>query len=241
MKGIFLKKISFISLFFFFAIQVFAQDEDYDKELTYGINLNTNAGLIGGFMFKYAKRRDEGQFNTLTFELVNIKHPKEMRYPSPITGNTFVFGKQNYLFSFRMQYGRDIILFYKAPEKGVKVSAVLAGGFSLGIAKPYQILYQYGPNDVRSEAYNPDTHRFIDAILGTGGFFEGFGDARFIPGVNAKIGASLDFGTFKNSITGFEAGFNFEAFTEKVILVPAASNNQFFTGVYLTIFFGSRK
>lgn len=216
-------------------------DEKYRKEFTYGVNLSTSASTIGGFIFKFANIKDKRSFSTWGFELVNVKHQKESRFPSPITGNSFVFGKTNNLLVFRMQYGRDVILFRKAPEEGVKVTMVIAGGPSLGFEKPYHILYQYANGIVRSEPFDPAKHRFVDAILGSGGFFEGFDKMTFVPGIHAKFGFSLDFGTFRNSITGFEVGVMGELYSREIKLMAFAPNSSFFSAAYLNIFLGNRK
>ena len=53
-------------------------------------------------------------YKTIGFELVNIKHPKENKYSSALGyGRTFVWGKKNYLYSLRGQYGRELILVKK--------------------------------------------------------------------------------------------------------------------------------
>ena len=39
-----------------------------------------------------------------------------------------IFGKSNYLYAIRLQYGRDIILFKKAPQQGVEIKLVTAIG-----------------------------------------------------------------------------------------------------------------
>ncbi len=250
-KSFFTNKISaflkslliYILLIFLSFGTLFAQEEDelYKRELTFGVNFNTNGGLIGGIDIKYARVGKPRWFNTLNLQIVGVKHPKEMRYPSTLTGNTFIFGKENQLFSIRLQYGKDFIFFRKAPTDGVKVTGVFAGGLSLGILKPYYILYQFSQGVIRSEAYNPQKHPNFDAILGTGGFFEGFDKAKYLPGLNAKIGLQLEFGTFKNAITGFETGLAFEGFFEDVLIISDAGRDKLFGAAYLSIFFGSRR
>ncbi len=38
-----------------------------------------------------------------------------------------------------MQYGRDLILFKKAPQQGVEIKAVFAIGPSIGVVAPYYV------------------------------------------------------------------------------------------------------
>ena len=229
--------------------QLLSQDEIYSREFIYGVNFNTNGGLIGGLMFKFSSLRNTvkmRQYSTFGIEIVNIKHNKESRVNS-FTGNSYIFNKVNYLYTIRPTYGRDFILFRKAPEEGVQVSAVFAIGASIGIVKPYHVLYQDAlDQSISSVAFDPDVHQ-PSQIIGAGNFLEGFQDARIVPGLNAKFGFSFDFGAFKNSVTGFEAGFHYEAYAQKIELMrnpttfPEIGNRQFFSSVYLTVFFGTRK
>src|SRR5688572_17284936 len=119
-----------------------AQTQDsyeYNSEFTWGINKNSSGGLIGGFTFKKAKKRSDRVLETFGLEIMNVKHPQEVRKTSLYTGNYFIYGKSNYLYALRPQYGRDYILFTKAPQQGVEIKAVFAAGPSIGIIAPYYI------------------------------------------------------------------------------------------------------
>jgi diaminopimelate decarboxylase len=87
-----------------FSIKVRAQYSgayDYSVETVWGVTKATNSGLIGGFMFKYARKLKDNQFHGGIIEIVNVKHPQEQRiYSEP--GNTFIWGKQHYLYSIRL-------------------------------------------------------------------------------------------------------------------------------------------
>lgn len=249
-----MKKIFFILLLFISIHSVSSQDfstqEDYISEFIYGINLNTNGGLIGGFFIKSTKIIKPKVYRSIGLEIVGVKNTKEIRTQSIQTGNTFIPGKRNYLYSIRPLYGRDFILFRKAPEEGVHVTASFAIGPSIGLLVPYHILYNFG-TEIRSEQYDPQIHDNFNNILGTGGFLEGIGDSEFLWGGYLKGGISLDFGAFRNSITGIEAGFYLEVFNREAELlgVPPIGfspeievpNQSIFPGAYLNIFFGSRK
>src|SRR5690349_17652034 len=112
---------------------------DYQSEFTWGINKNTRGGLIGGFMFKKARKLNDRVLESFGLEIMNVKHPQERRQHSLSTGNFFVYGKSNYLYALRFQYGRDIILFKKAPQQGVEIKAVFAVGPSFGVVAPYYV------------------------------------------------------------------------------------------------------
>jgi hypothetical protein len=214
---------------------------DYQSEFTWGINKNTYGGLIGGFTFKKARKINDKLLETFGLEIMNVKHPQEQRQNSPTTGNFFIYGKSNYLYAIRLQYGRDLILFKKAPQQGVEIKAVSAIGPTLGIVAPY---YVERPADAGGyvtvrEQYNPEIR--ADEIYGPGRLFEGLGESTLKLGVNAKLALNFELGTIKSQVTGFEAGFLLDAYTSKVVMVPTAENYSVYPILFFTLFYGSRK
>lgn len=217
---------------------------EYNSEFIWGINKNSSGGLIGGFVFKKSRKLDDRLFETFGLEIMNVKHSQETRQPARASGNYFIFGKSNYLYSFRLQYGRDYILFDKAPQQGVEIKAVAAIGPSIGIVAPYYIERMVDNSFFVTvhEQYNPNNpeHRF-ENILGTGNLFEGLGESSLQLGVNLKLGLAFELGTVKSSVAGFEVGFLLDSYFNEVILMPTAENKAVFPTVYFTLFYGSRK
>jgi len=217
---------------------------EYNSEFIWGINKNSASGLIGGFVFKKARKLDERVLETYGLEVINVKHPQEVRRNSNATGNFFIYGKSNYLYALRLQYGRDRILFQKAPQQGVEIKLVTAIGPTIGIVAPYYIeravdnsLFttvheQYDPN-------NPN-HSFNN-ILGTGNLFEGLFESEIQMGANAKLGFNFELGTVKSQVTGFEVGFLVDAYLNEIVLMPTADNRSIFPTIYFTLFYGNRK
>ena len=244
--------MSLIKIFPFFVVLVlpffsFAQEESegdkYNSELIGGINLNTNANIIGGIMASYARRINAKEFHYFGIELVNVKHPKETRVVSNATGNLFVAYKRNHLIPLRLQYGRQFILFHPAEEEGVQVAFNVCGGPTLGIVKPYMVEYDYF-NYTLVEPFNPDKKR---EILGSAGIFSGFGLAKIVPGLNFKTSFSFKFSQFIGSVTGIEVGGLIEIYPKNIILLDVEStnplkpqNNSAFTSVFINVFFGMR-
>jgi hypothetical protein len=238
------------AIFILMSFTAWAQTQDsydYDSEFTWGINKNSSGGLIGGFTFKKARKlSNRNILETYGLEIMNVKNPEETKYTSFITGNSFIFGKANYLYALRLQYGRDFIFFKKAPQQGVEIKAVFAAGPSIGVVAPYYIEIADDNNPFMSitEQYDPakatTTHSF-DKILGTGALFEGIGDSKIQLGGNAKLALNFELGTVKSQITGFEVGFLVDAYFNKIVLMPAAPNNAVFPTIFFTLFYGSRK
>lgn len=232
-------------LFIFSITETFGQREDvgnyeYDKEYLFGVNKNTNGGLIGGFVFKAGTRIDDTQFSFWSIEVSNVKNQKEVRY-NTVLGNSYIFGKSNYLYSIRPQYGRELVLFKKAPNQGVQVSALAAVGPTLGLIAPYYIEYAINRVETVTEQYDPEIHQSRYNILGAGNLFEGIGQSEFVFGANAKAAVSFEFGVFKSNVTGLELGYMLEGFTKEIPLIPTAENNQIFQSVYFTFFYGFRQ
>lgn len=231
--------------FFFVYAESFAQRDDvgnyeYEKEYLFGANKNTNGGLIGGIVFKAGTRIDDTQFAFWGIELSNVKHPKEARY-NTVLGNSYIFGKSNYLYAIRPHYGREIVLFKKAPNQGVQVSALAAAGPSLGLIAPYYIEYAISRVQTVTEQFNSEVHQSRSNILGTGRLFEGIGQAEMAIGANVKVGLMFEFGVFRSSATGIEVGYLVEGYTKEIPLIPTTENNQLFQSAYFTFYYGFRK
>ncbi|MDP4679187.1 MAG: hypothetical protein NWS46_02350, partial [Cyclobacteriaceae bacterium] len=194
---------------------------EYSKEFTWGINKNTNAGLLGGFTFKWANAITEKRFRTFGFELMNVKHPKEIRVST--SGSPYLYPKRNYLYTVRGFYGRDFLLFKKAPQQGVQIIFTTAAGPTIGVVAPYYVRTDQG------SAQFDYTKMSQGSILGTGHIFQGLGESDLKIGVNAKAGLIFELGAFKSNVTGFEVGAQFEAFSEKIIIVPTQPNRAIYS------------
>jgi hypothetical protein len=214
---------------------------EYTSEFTWGINKNTYGGLIGGLMFKKAKKKSDRILETIGLEIVNIKHPQEVRRSAMTgSGNQFIYGKSNYLYALRFQYGRDLILFKKAPHQGAEIKAVFAVGPTLGILAPYYVQIRGGNSDVANyKQYDPSIS--ITEIDGPGKIFQGIGKSDVKFGINMKAALNFELGTIKSQVTGFEAGFLLDSYASKIIIMPAAKNYAVFPTLFIALFYGSRK
>lgn len=242
-----MRKIALLS-FFFFSMSVvgYSQQNDadsYETEFIWGINKNTAGGFIGGFVIRSSKRINDRLYQSIGVELMNVKHPQEVRVRSG-TGNFFIYGKSNYLYALRAQYGRELIVFKKASQQGVEIKAVVAAGPSIGILAPYYIDYNADGGNTginsRKEQYDPDRHSF-PKILGTGHVLQGIQESQFRIGGNVKAALSFELGTLKSHVTGFEAGFLLDAYAGDIPLLPTAKNKSVFPTAFITLFYGKRR
>lgn len=242
-----IKNLSIFFLLFFSLVSTSSaqeEQEDYSSEFVWGINKNTAGGLIGGVTFRRSRQIGDKLYESLGLELMNVKHPQESQLRTP-NGSSFIFGKLNYLYALRFQYGRELILFRKAPQQGVEIKAVAAVGPSIGLLAPYYIEYSpdagggFGGNSVRV-AYDPAVHS-IDRVLGTGHLFQGVTQSNLRVGANLKAGLSFELGTIKSNVTGFELGALVDAYTQEIELVAGTEHKSIFPTAYITIFYGTRR
>lgn len=214
--------------------------DDYQTEFIWGVNKNTAGGLIGGFVFRKSFQIKEGLFQSYGLEVMNVKHPQEFQVGRSTGTNSFILGKINYLYALRFQYGREMILFKKAPQQGVEIKLNAAVGPSLGLLAPYYVeigVDQF--NSVRAP-YDPNRYQ-TQEILGSGYIFQGITESKLRIGANLKTSLSFELGTSKNNVTGFEAGFLVDAYTQKIELMSAAENKSLFPTAFITLFYGTRR
>jgi hypothetical protein len=244
-------RLSILAIFILAIFPLFSYGQEVEEvpfkyETGIGINWNTNGGLVGGLFAKRSVYIRKNMYHYFALELVNVKHPKELRYANPTTGNSFIFYKENYLFSIRPMYGREFLLFRKGEEEGVRVSGLVAGGLTLGWIKPYAIQYDYTdysggsgpPIDVRNEPYDPSIHTDPqNRILGTGGLLTGIGKSKFSAGISTKAGLIFEIGP---SNTGIEVGGLLEVFPKKIPIMANSPNYNVFTSLYVNIYYGFR-
>ena len=235
------KKILFTIVLIIVSNSLISQNFEYfdsEKEVQWGINKNSWGGLIGGGVLKFSNKISDNLYKTIGFEIVNIKHPNENKYSSPLGyGRTFVWGKKNYLFSLRGQYGRELILFSKKDQQGIRINAQLAVGPSIGLVMPYYIKYNRN-NRMEIENFNSSIHTFNN-VIGSASFFEGIDEIKFRPGLNFKAALNFEFGS-KRSSTAIEVGFLADMFAKEVIIMPTAENYSIYPTAFITLFYGRK-
>ncbi|GAB2962866.1 hypothetical protein GCM10027048_34480 [Hymenobacter coalescens] len=233
-----------------------AQDAPgYEKEFTYGINLNTNAGLIGGAAIRSTRRLNDDWARFWLLEGVEVKSRKEQRVQNNV-GGVYVRGKTNYLFALRPSVGVQRTIFRKAAESGVEVDALLGAGPSIGLLLPYYIYFDYtvrdpqgGPSteDIRAEQYDPIKHDDVSKIYDRAPIFSGIGDVKPRIGGHLRGALNFEYGRYRDAVAGVEAGVLVEAYTKRLVTLQLRNtpdsqiNDNVFTSVYVTLYIGSRK
>ena len=222
---------------FFGTAQLFEGEEfEYTSEWIWGINKNTNGGLIGGLMLRHSRKKADNVYHTFGLELSNVKHPSEARYPG-LSGAGFIYGKSNYLYSIRTNYGLEKLMFKKANQQGVQISLAAAAGPTFGLIAPYYVLGA----DQQYEPFSVTRHPSPQNIAGPGKLFQGLSDANLEMGLHVKGSIFFEFGTYRSNVAGIETGVMAEVFTKEIELVPTQPNKSLYSSVFFTLFWGTRK
>ena len=181
----------------------------YDREVTGGIMFHTR-----GYGITLRNMHFADGYNKwgLDFDLVAIRHPKEVKFPSQYFFNSarsFVYGKINGLYSLRVGYGGDKVLIDKTDQGSISVSWLTFGGVNLGILKPVylEILKEtaQGIQVLSTERYNPEIHNHSD-IYGQAAFFTGIEESQLRAGVYFKTGFAFDYNWSDQKVTTLEIG-----------------------------------
>ncbi|WP_305006505.1 hypothetical protein [Hymenobacter aranciens] len=233
-----------------------SDEQSYKKEFVYGVNFNTQAGLIGGVAVRSARMLDERLLRFWSIEGVMLKNKKEEQRQTGL--GVYTPFKANYAFSLRPSFGFQRILFRKAADAGVQVNGLLSAGPSIGLLMPYYITYDYtlaqnggsvvyNTDDIANEAYDPAIHTEQNAILDRAPLFSGIGGTQVVPGFHLRGGLSFEYGRYRDAVTGVEVGFLMEAYSKRMVIFKTTDvtddeqlNRKFFPSVYLTLYFGQR-
>ncbi|NLR93049.1 MULTISPECIES: hypothetical protein [Flammeovirga] len=245
------------------------EDEYYEKEWAFGIMMNTYGGFIGGFSIRHARNyfyrhkietslgqgsgktkvttgtvgkiKNEKKYHSFNLELLSIRHPKEQKRQT-YTGEGVVFGKMNRLYSIRPMFGKELIIFKKARKQGVQINFLYSVGPAIGIVAPYMVKYRDASGETQTKQFTQDDYlQFSNYIEGTGSLGESLSNASVTAGLAFKASLTFEFGMNKRSITGIEAGLIGDLYAKEVQIMASSDNRNFYSAMFLTFFFGSRK
>ncbi|HXB91311.1 MAG TPA: hypothetical protein VNU72_03440 [Puia sp.] len=216
----------------------------FNKHNIFAIRLATDGY---GISFEKGKYKTPSRTLLYEFELNEIKDPKEHRISATSDGFNYtsvVPYKLNNLYEFKVAIGQQHLIGGKGNKNGVAVTALYAGGLTLGMQKPYFLDIQNQITGQTSrltfaQVVNDSTQG--DAITGASGFTVGWDHLTLKPAVNAKQAMRFDYGRLNQTITAIEAGLTEEFYFSKIPLVYLVPQRQFFFNAYISILFGSRK
>ena len=195
-----------------------------------------------GISYEIGKFRSNRNTFIVQFELNERKHKKETKVSGDFNGfqfNSFVPGKMNNFFQFKVGAGNQRIIGGKGNKNGVAVAIVYAGGLSLGLLKPYNVDVE--SNGLRFRSTYPKIYDSGYRELGASGFTVGWGDVKLKPGAHAKTALRFDYGRFNETVTALEVGMNAEYYPAEIAQIYVSTPQHFFFNAYLTLLLGRRK
>lgn len=164
----------------------------YQRQWMAGVFIHTQGW---GIDYKIGKNLTGFKKRLWEFELLTMKHPKEIRQYNQYANNTkgYFYGKENALYILRTGIGLKNIFAPKQTAKGVAISYIASIGPSIGFAKPiYLVIMQQGYPYVtyKTEKYDPEKD-FVDNIYGRASGLMGIGEIKLYPGLYSKFGLNL--------------------------------------------------
>ena len=214
----------------------------FHKQSSFGLELRTNG--YGAF-YELGKRRSPRWTNIYNLEVTEIKNRKEDKIggAESFFSNSYVFGKKNNFYQFKLGLGQQYILGQKGNKNGVAVTASLSGGLSLGFLKPYFLQVVDSLNREKTISYDQDSLTFLDrgSILGGAGFTKGWNAVKLKPGLFVKTALRFDFGRYNERVQALEIGMSVEAFAQKIPIMVYSDPKGFFFQGHVAFVFGSRK
>ena len=215
----------------------------YRKERSFGISANTRGY---GISFRKGQHLTGKSQRLLDFDLLVIKHPKEIKTLNQYYDNpkSFVYGKLNSLTSFRAGLGWMKVLYQKEDPINIEVRYNLCGGASLGFAKP---VYLYVLQE-SSDPYNPnriivryDADKYpIDVIYGKAPLGYGLEKTKIHPGVYIKTGMSFDWAYDDDKVRCLEIGLVADYYPKAIQIMAYNQPNSLFTLIYANFNFGRK-
>ncbi len=213
----------------------------FDHYNVFGFKLATNGY---GLFYERGKFITNTKTRTLTFELNEIKDPKDHKEAVSGDGYTYNYvsvGRLNNFYELKASIGQQFLLGGKGNKNGVAVTYLYSGGLSLGMLKQY-VLNVYPSQSLYSiKSTYPtifDSAYIVYDALGLSG---GWNKLSFSPGLNAKLAMRFDYGRYNTNIAAFETGVTAEYYLNEMPLMAYVPPKHLFFNAYITIMFGKRK
>jgi len=241
----------------------------YDREAAGNLRLFSNGFELG---VNIGKLKTYYRTNFFHFGIGELKHNREFKNRDGITGGTslrssrsYIFGKQNNLYTLRAGYGIKRYYSEKARKKGLAIGTSYQGGFTLGLLKPYYLeIRNPDPGSApavtnqRFTGGNAESFLTPERINGAAPAITGFGEIQLRPGFHLNGALHFDWGAFDEFVKAIEVGIAADVFFGDVpiliddVSIPSTSgsgievlpenvrNRPFFINFYVSFQFGKR-
>ncbi|MEI7594617.1 MAG: hypothetical protein WCK02_02635 [Bacteroidota bacterium] len=248
------KSINLLFVLIISSISVFSQSTEsnylergilYRYEKSGGLQIHTQGF---GMHYRTGKHLTGYSKTTLEFDLVGMKHPKEVKSVSSlyVDAKSFVYGKLNTLTILRTGLGVQKIINSKGRgiKSAVEVRYFYFLGGSLGFAKPVYLYIVKGFTSnykiiTATEKYNPQIH-YPENIFGRASFVNGIDEIKIHPGGYAKFGLSFDYAAYEEEVKSIEIGAILDAYPKSIPIMATKTNNNLFLTFYMSFNIGKR-
>lgn len=245
----------------------------YDREVVGELKLFSNGFELG---VNIGQLKTYYRTNYFHFGIGELKHNREIKNRDGISGGTigrssrsYIFGKQNNLYTLRAGYGIKRYYSEKARKKGLAIGASYEGGFTLGLLKPYYLELRTTETGISPrvivEKFNGDNADIFlspERINGAAPAINGITEIQLRPGFHFNAGLHFDWGAFDEFVKAIEVGIAADVFFGDIpLLIDEASytnsttstppvveilpsnvrNRPFFINFYLAFQFGKRR
>jgi hypothetical protein len=265
-----MKKIFFLAVTFFCVSILFAQTkskttraerkEKKNERIAKAIKLEEEGVIVSkkhfitgakltsdGYGIFLEKGITKSVKNSILFQLdiAERKHPKELKETNGNSG-PFVYGKINFFYPVKLGVQYQQLLGNKGNKNGLCITANVGGGISLGLQRPYKLLYDSsGVQYYEGLVEKKDTTKFLQgSIYKTSGgpsFGTGFKNMSIIPGAYVKAALRFDYGKYNEQVSAIEVGITAEFYAKKIPQMIFNKENNFFFSAYFAIMVGKRK
>lgn len=220
----------------------------YKKARAVGVNFHSSGW---GFDMDFINTENIFKQKFYRIELINIKHPKEIKQQVQTRGGTtnnraYVYGKENAFYNINFSRGIKRMLADKGRKNGVELSWIWTYGASLGILKPYYLNLCYGsptfcePREEKYSEENSDVFLDQNVILGRARPTIGWQESKIIPGIRSSLSINVDYAVFDDYIQAIEAGIFINAYYKRVPLMLVNTNQFIHPNVFVRVALGRR-
>ena len=239
------KRLVLISFLLTSVLFAFSQNpESAEKSALYKyeragyLMFNTNGW---GFGIKYNKFKDGFNKRTFDYSFSSIRSPKQVRRQSGFyNGQSYFYGKENFFYLLRANYGRQKLITTKPYWGGVEMRYYLQGGFGLGLAKPvYLYIYNQDYTQLLLEKFDPLQHDWSD-IQGAAPFAKGFDEITFHPSISLKASLDFEFGAYDQRTKNLEVGIKYDFFPYPFRIMALEEPKYHLIDLFFAFHFGSR-
>jgi len=223
----------------------------YARQTYGGLVIRTN-----GWGGSYVKGKNKGAFivRQVSYDFNFVKHEKEQKsYFQDPSARPYVFGKQNAVYNFKLNYGYKKDIATKQRKSGVQVAYAWGLGPSVSLLRPiYLEVLVIDPNlngySLSTEKFDPNKH-FVDNIYGRASNFLGFSELSIVPGFSAKASMHFEYSNYRDGVKGFEVGISGEAYPKRIEIMSnqvlssypdGAKNHWLFVSGYVHFYFGRK-